>query len=124
MAKYILVEKKTDKRIISIETNDLIIEAKELPKNYREGERWNDYLITISSVQDLVLEYNIADNKLYNYSVNQEKAKEQSDKHSNIVDEKGVDAVEGKYTHYLDQWEYILLHNWKNITEKILQLIQ
>jgi len=87
----------------------------------------NDYSIRISAT-DKPFEYNIKDNKIYFYTQNSDKMEEQEIEHAALIE--GKDKVEteeiiaGKYCEYIDQWEYVLIHNGKNLTAKILELIK
>lgn len=122
MAKYELVDKRTDKRVLSIDTDDLVISIYEIAANYREWNRWNDYIVVLSASPDLQLEYNVVDDKFYTYSTNFEKADEQSKLHQEM--EKNGESIDGLYVAYLDQWEYKIFHKWQPINKKILSLIK
>lgn len=126
MAIYIKNEIKTDKGILSID-GDLSMQISKLPDNHRGWIFRNDYSVNVSAT-DKPFEYNIEDNKIYFYTQNSSKMEEQEIEHAALIE--GKDKVEteeiiaGKYCEYIDQWEYVLIHNGKNLTAKILELIK
>lgn len=121
MAKYEIVDIRSDIRVIDLDTNDLITSIRQIPNDYREGNKRNDYLVSFSAVEWLDFEYNIEDNKLYVYTTNHDKAKEQSDLH--IAMEERWESIDWLYTAYLDRFEYRVHHKWELVNKKILSLI-
>lgn len=51
MAKYEIVDIRSDIRVIDLDTNDLITSIRQIPNDYRDGNKWNDYLVSFSAVE-------------------------------------------------------------------------
>lgn len=122
MAKYELVDKRIDKRVVYISSDDLAITLYQIADQYRDGNKRNDYIVRLSYTPDIEFEYNIEDDKFYVYSTNMEKADEQSKLHQEM--EARGESIDGLYTAYLDRWEYDIFWKDERINTKILSLIK
>lgn len=129
MAKYILNENKPDKRIISIDTTSLYLDIRELPEDHRSWLKLNDFLVDIGLPQKF--EFNKTNKKFYFYTCNEQKTSTKIEEDSielewlSLKDQRSKLVEWGiEYTEYLDQWEYTLLYNGENLSDKILSLIK
>ena len=124
MLKHIIIEKHKAVRIVSIESQDLVLQIKEIPKrDWLEA----DFLVELSASAK-PFEFSEKDKAFYFYTSNEEKTDEQSAEHLKIIEwlseEEASKALEGKYIEYVDQRKYILIHNGKNVAEKVIDLLQ
>lgn len=87
MSKYILVEKHDKKRVISSESESIILQVKEMTTNYRDGVTSTDYLVTTSFASQS-FEFDSKTGKFYLYTSNEDAMDKQLEEHAELIDGK------------------------------------
>lgn len=84
MSRYILVEKHDKKRVISSESESIILQVKEMTTNYRDGVTPTDYLVTTSFASQS-FEFDSKTGKFYLYTDNKECMDRQLEEHIELT---------------------------------------